>query len=112
MELLELSTLPLPPAAGGGEEETLSLEALLDELGRRQWTHLLIEGGARVLSSFITQHLADELMVYVCPQAAEPPSCSPLPHLDIAEILKTLTPVESTHRAIGPDTLLRAVLYT
>ncbi|MBN2514393.1 MAG: bifunctional diaminohydroxyphosphoribosylaminopyrimidine deaminase/5-amino-6-(5-phosphoribosylamino)uracil reductase RibD [Sedimentisphaerales bacterium] len=43
------------------------LPYLLTELGRRGIQQLLVEGGPTVLSSFITQHLADELCVYIAP---------------------------------------------
>ncbi len=52
-------------AAGPGG---LDLAALLDELGRRQWMRLLVEGGSTVLGSFIGQKLADELNVFVAPR--------------------------------------------
>lgn len=55
--------LPLPAGPGG-----VDLGALLDELGRRQWTRLLVEGGRSVLGSFLRQGLTDELMVFVAPR--------------------------------------------
>ena len=55
--------LELPPGAGG-----VDLGALLDELGRRQWTRLMVEGGSAVLGSFIRQNLCDELAVFLAPR--------------------------------------------
>ncbi len=43
------------------------LSHLLAELGERGIQQLLVEGGSTVLSSFITQHLVDELCVYIAP---------------------------------------------
>ncbi len=54
--------LRLPAGAGG-----VDLGALLDELGRREWTYLLVEGGSSVIGSFLRQGLADELMVFLAP---------------------------------------------
>ena len=51
------------PRAGEG----VDLAALLEELGRRQWTRLLVEGGAGVLGGFLRAGLADELMVFIAP---------------------------------------------
>jgi len=51
------------PVAGDG----MDLGALLDDLGRRQWTHLLVEGGRGALSSILSAGLADELHVDVMP---------------------------------------------
>lgn len=45
-----------------------SLTDLLDELGRRRMTNILVEGGAKVLGSFIDQQLADALHIYIGPK--------------------------------------------
>ncbi|NQU75389.1 MAG: dihydrofolate reductase family protein, partial [Planctomycetes bacterium] len=37
----------------------------LEELGRREWTRLLVEGGSAVLGSFMHAGLADELRVFL-----------------------------------------------
>lgn len=63
----------------------IDLAALLDELGHRRWTHLLVEGGANVLESFLAQKLADELWVFVSPQPA-PPGSRGLARFDISEV--------------------------
>jgi diaminohydroxyphosphoribosylaminopyrimidine deaminase/5-amino-6-(5-phosphoribosylamino)uracil reductase len=41
---------------------------LLDELSRRGIAHLLVEGGPTVLTSFIKENLADEIIVYIAPK--------------------------------------------
>ena len=45
-----------------------SLSALLDELGRRDMTNVLIEGGAAVLGSVMDQRLADAAHVFIGPK--------------------------------------------
>lgn len=45
----------------------LSLPAILDALGARQMTNILVEGGGRLLGQFFDQRLADELHVYIAP---------------------------------------------
>lgn len=52
----------LPVAAGG-----LDLEAVLDELGRRQCNEILVESGARLSGALLQAGLVDELIVYVAP---------------------------------------------
>ena len=100
-ELLEL------PATEGG----VDLPALLDELGRRRWTHLLVEGGAAVLKSFIDARLADELLVFVCPPGdAGHGAETALPRFDIADVRKALGLGDPETETIGDDTLLRYVL--
>ena len=41
---------------------------LLDELSKRGVPQLLVEGGRTVISSFIKEHLADEIDVYIAPK--------------------------------------------
>ena len=95
--------LKLPAGAGG-----VDIAALLDELGRRQYTRLLVEGGSGVLASFIESGLADELMVFVSPQPAG--ACEGLPRFDIAELARRVSLGESTEMSVGSDTLLRYYL--
>ena len=99
VELLEL------PAGKRG----VDLPALLDELGRREWTYLLVEGGAKVLASFIDARLADELLVYVSPQRLGADAAG-LPRFDIEELRSTVAFGETSRKLIGDDTLLRFVL--
>ena len=90
-------------------EEGISIPALLDELGRRQWTYLLVEGGSRVLSSFILPGLADELWAFVANDPA-PDEAAGEPTFNIADLAERLslpTPQEIPFR---DDLLLRYVL--
>jgi len=52
------------PAGDGG----VALEPLLDHLGRRGVTSLLVEGGGEVHWSFLSTGLADYLMIYLAPR--------------------------------------------
>ncbi len=45
-----------------------NLQFLLDELSKRGIGHLLVEGGPRVLTSFLREQLADEIVVYIAPK--------------------------------------------
>ncbi len=45
-----------------------NLYFLLDELSRRGFTQLLVEGGPTILSSFLKENLADEVVVYIAPR--------------------------------------------
>ncbi len=45
----------------------LSLHAVLDTLGGENMTNVLVEGGGRLLGSFLDQRLGDELCVYLEP---------------------------------------------
>ncbi|QDU64569.1 Riboflavin biosynthesis protein RibD [Planctomycetes bacterium Pan216] len=54
--------LVLPEIAG-----RLSIDALLEELGRRWFTNVLVEGGSGVLGSFVAERAIDAVRVYVAP---------------------------------------------
>ena len=111
--------LALPAGPRGG----VSLGALLDELGRRKWTRLLVEGGPTVLRRVISEHLADELWVFISPHAthraaegaaaADAPSAEPesspaqeLPRLDIRDLQAAEHLPQPRQIKVGPDTLL------
>ncbi len=95
----EIVTLPASPTG-------VDLGALLDELGRRQWTHLLVEGGAGVLRSFLDGGLADELLVYVAPHRC-PDAPEDLPRFDIARIREQIPLVLHEEQTLGADRMLR-----
>lgn len=44
------------------------LEQLLDELGKRQMTNVLIEGGSQLLGSFLDRQLVDEAHIFIAPK--------------------------------------------
>jgi diaminohydroxyphosphoribosylaminopyrimidine deaminase / 5-amino-6-(5-phosphoribosylamino)uracil reductase len=44
-----------------------SVAALLDELGKRRMTNVLVEGGSAVLGSFLDAHAVDEVHVFIAP---------------------------------------------
>ena len=102
--------LPLPPAPAPGAQG-VDLAALLDELGRRQWTYLLVEGGRSVLGQFISAGLADELMVFVAPKlVGGKESLGPVDWKDIDTIDRALALPAPEVQTVGPDVLLRYLL--
>ncbi len=60
-----------------GDSPDARLGELLDELGRRRMTNVLVEGGAELLGSFFDAQAVDEVSVFVAPRViggAEAPS--------------------------------------
>ena len=60
-----------------------SLADLLAELGARQWTHLLVEGGPTLLASFHAADLVDERWAFIAPTVVG--TSADLPHWDLAD---------------------------
>jgi diaminohydroxyphosphoribosylaminopyrimidine deaminase/5-amino-6-(5-phosphoribosylamino)uracil reductase len=56
--------LSLPP----DDEGRPDIMKLLDELGRRRWTNLLVEGGSAVLGKLFGLNVVDEIHVFVGPK--------------------------------------------
>jgi diaminohydroxyphosphoribosylaminopyrimidine deaminase/5-amino-6-(5-phosphoribosylamino)uracil reductase len=60
-------TLPLPLGEGRGEG-AVSIAALLDELGRRKMTNVLVEGGGQLLGALFDTGAIDEVHVFIAPK--------------------------------------------
>lgn len=101
------SSCPEPVEAAESARPHVDPGALLDELGRREHTYLLVEGGAEVLRSFVLGGLADELWAFVCPPAGGPGNTGELPRFDIAEVGGTLKLPPPQVQTFGPDRLER-----
>jgi diaminohydroxyphosphoribosylaminopyrimidine deaminase/5-amino-6-(5-phosphoribosylamino)uracil reductase len=86
---LEILTVPTNPA-DDVHSTGLDLMFLLNELGRRKWTYLLVEGGAKVLTSFISAGLADEIIIFHAPTTvtASPEELAKLPRLDADKLVR------------------------
>jgi len=86
----------------------LSLAALLDELGRRRWTNLLVEGGAAVFGSFLDAGLIDEAWVFVAPKIAGGEAAkTPVAGLGAQRMADAIPVPNWSVEQIGDDVLLR-----
>jgi diaminohydroxyphosphoribosylaminopyrimidine deaminase/5-amino-6-(5-phosphoribosylamino)uracil reductase len=66
---VEVLLLPRPADPGGSRPEIgIDVRALLAELGRREFTNVLVEGGAKVLGSFFDIGQIDEVHVFIAPK--------------------------------------------
>ena len=45
----------------------VGIDALLEELGRRRFTNVLVEGGSEILGSFLDARAIDEVHVFIAP---------------------------------------------
>jgi len=64
----EVVEVPPDPDGRGPDGPRVDLGAVLDDLGRRGASRVLVEGGARVIGSLLARGLADRAMVFVAPR--------------------------------------------
>jgi len=87
----------------------LSIVSLLDELSKRGVAQLLVEGGPRVITSFLKQHLTDQIVVYIAPEILGGSG-----GVDIAEPMAELTESYGLHyvdiKRFGDDVRLTGLL--
>jgi diaminohydroxyphosphoribosylaminopyrimidine deaminase/5-amino-6-(5-phosphoribosylamino)uracil reductase len=85
------------------------LGAALDLLGKRSVTNLLVEGGPKVLTSFLSAGLVDEAWVFVAPKLVGGRDAPTAWEGDgVSHIANARTARESTVEAVGPDALIIA----
>ena len=93
----------MPPAAAG-----LSLASVLRDLGKREMSRVLVEGGARVFGSLFAEGLVDRVMVVVSPQVlGSADALGPVAGPDGRELLEALEVADVTVEGIGPDLLIQ-----
>lgn len=63
---LKISGVNVFPA-GGGTGDYLNLRAILEQLAAKNIASVMVEGGARVFSSFAQENLIDELHIFIAP---------------------------------------------
>jgi len=54
----------------GSDDHETRLQSLLDELGRRRMTNVLVEGGSKLLGTFFDLGAIDEVHVFIAPKLA------------------------------------------
>lgn len=84
-----------------------SIELVLDELGRRRMTNVLVEGGAGVLGAFLDAHAADEFHIFVAPKIiGSDKALSPVGGIGASTVADALGLVEFTSTPSGEDVYL------
>jgi diaminohydroxyphosphoribosylaminopyrimidine deaminase/5-amino-6-(5-phosphoribosylamino)uracil reductase len=95
--------LEIPEQASG----MLDLDALLLELARRGILYLLVEGGARLLTSFVQTALFDEIIAIVAPELIGGDGLSCLQSLNVGNIEEAIPLHLKQHRVVGRDIICR-----
>jgi diaminohydroxyphosphoribosylaminopyrimidine deaminase/5-amino-6-(5-phosphoribosylamino)uracil reductase len=98
--------LRLPADARG-----ICIAALLDDLGRRGMTNVLVEGGRTVLSSFFRAEAIDRLAVFIAPKliGGRPRHAAPGPD-GLADMGHAVQLLRHTVTEVGGDALIEGVL--
>jgi diaminohydroxyphosphoribosylaminopyrimidine deaminase/5-amino-6-(5-phosphoribosylamino)uracil reductase len=98
----------------GCENVTLSgpggrvdVAGLLDELGRRRMTNILVEGGSTLLGSFLDAGAIDEVHVFIAPRfVGGAKALGPIGGQGVSEIAEGLALAEWHFESIGGDLLI------
>jgi diaminohydroxyphosphoribosylaminopyrimidine deaminase/5-amino-6-(5-phosphoribosylamino)uracil reductase len=84
-----------------------SVAALLDVLGQRRMTNVLVEGGAGVLGAFFDADLVDEVHVFIAPKIIGGSGAkSPVAGPGVERIAKALAITELTAENVDGDIYL------
>jgi diaminohydroxyphosphoribosylaminopyrimidine deaminase / 5-amino-6-(5-phosphoribosylamino)uracil reductase len=97
-----VNVLSLPAGTSG-----IDLTALLRELGRRGFSSVLVEGGARVLGAFMERDLSDEFHFFYAPKILGDPQGVPLVSGSPRQRMTEAVPVYDLRvKRFGEDVLL------
>jgi diaminohydroxyphosphoribosylaminopyrimidine deaminase / 5-amino-6-(5-phosphoribosylamino)uracil reductase len=89
----------------------VSLRAVLDDLGRRGMSRVLVEGGPRVFGSLFVEGLADRVMIFVAPRIlAGAGAPGPVAGLDARPLSAAAPLTDITVESVGPDLLIQGRL--
>ena len=106
--LTERGVEVLPLAAATQFERTLQL---LDELGRRQMTNVLVEGGGQLLGTLLDARQIDEVHVFVAPKlVGGEQAVSPVGGAGADHLAKALTVGDLACERLGDDLYLHGRL--
>ncbi|HEY4234790.1 MAG TPA: bifunctional diaminohydroxyphosphoribosylaminopyrimidine deaminase/5-amino-6-(5-phosphoribosylamino)uracil reductase RibD [Lacipirellulaceae bacterium] len=79
-----------------GKSHAARFESLLDELGRRKMTNVLVEGGAQLLRTVFDAQLVDEAHIFIAPRVIGGDTLpSPVGEMNADDILEALGVVDA-----------------
>lgn len=85
----------------------VDLKWLFEELGRREITSILIEGGARVIGSALRDHLVDKMYVYIAPKIiGDQDALSSVAGIPTVDVNKSIFLRDMTFQRIDQDVLI------
>lgn len=88
----------------GGETHAARLESLLEELGRRRMTNVLVEGGSKLLGTLFDIRAVDEVHVFIAPRLAGGAKApSPFGGAGVERMAEALRLADITIEELGGD---------
>jgi diaminohydroxyphosphoribosylaminopyrimidine deaminase/5-amino-6-(5-phosphoribosylamino)uracil reductase len=88
----------------------VDLKALLKRLCKAGHNHVLVEGGAELYASFLREHLADALALFLAPKLIGTSGLSWAGDLGVKEMTQALKVKDLSFERFGDDVLLQALL--
>lgn len=88
----------------------IDLKSLLRRLGEEGMTHLLVEGGASIFSSFIGQRMVDRVIAFLTPKLLGGQALDWLPDLHIKKMKEAFELKNVAVKTFGNDILLQGEL--
>ncbi len=86
----------------------LQLTAVLEDLGKREMSRVLIEGGSRVFGSFFAEGLVDRVMVFVGPRIlGSADALGPVAGPDGRGLLEAFEVADLAFEGVGPDLMIQ-----
>jgi diaminohydroxyphosphoribosylaminopyrimidine deaminase/5-amino-6-(5-phosphoribosylamino)uracil reductase len=118
--MLLVTAVEIPPSdalrAAGCEVLTLegergrpSLSQLLENLGKRRMTNVLVEGGAEVLGSFMDAGVVDEVWAFVAPLIVGGLGKTPVGGVGVAKMAESLSLRERRIEVLDEDVLVHGL---
>lgn len=89
------------------EDTGISMTAILDELGQRHMTRVLLEGGSQLLGSFLDADCIDEAWVFVAPLMIGGPAPTPVAGRGVERLQQALRFDNVKIEAVGSDVWIR-----
>jgi len=100
----EVAAVPAAPAG-------VSAEAVIDDLGKRGMSRVLVEGGARIFGSFLAAGLVDRLMIFVSPRVlGSADAIGPVAGPAGRTLAEARGVADLTTETVGPDLLVQGRL--
>jgi diaminohydroxyphosphoribosylaminopyrimidine deaminase/5-amino-6-(5-phosphoribosylamino)uracil reductase len=100
--------LPQATGAAAGAQAALAATAVIDDLGRRGMSRVLVEGGARIFGSFFAAGLVDRVMIFVSPRIlGSSGALGPVAGPPGRALADAFTLLDMSCENVGPDLLIQ-----